>query len=179
MRDERKVWQLMGETSASIYPLAGAVMRPQFEKHFTEQRFYPLTFTAAQMAPKPISAKLLNSRNPYANPAGTESFLGDTAKAGYIDPDGQGSYVVSEKGANAIHDVHEVFYNHINKTNRFPTEKLKELDNLLDKLVTACTKADLPNGTLCLDISHNGHPAVEAASLAQIDQQLERYPRLP
>ena len=48
MRDELKVWDLMGETSASIYPLAQAIMGAQFEKHFTEQRFYQPTFIAVQ-----------------------------------------------------------------------------------------------------------------------------------
>ena len=173
MLDERKVWELMGETSGSIFPLAQEVMRPQFEEHFTEQRFYPLTFTAAQVAPKPISAGLLNKRNPYANPAGNEALLRDTSEAGYLDPVGQGDYLVSEKGANAIRDVHEVFYNYINRINRFPKDKLQELDTLLEALVSACTKADFPNGTLRLDISHNGHPQVEPASLARIDQLLD------
>ena len=173
MRDEHKVWQLMGETSASIYPLAQAVMRPQFEKYFTEQRFYPLTFTAAQLAPKPVSLDLLNKHNPYANPATTKALLADTAEAGYLDPDGAGGYVVSQKGADAIYTVHETFYNYINKINQFSSDKLKELDILLDKLVSACTKADFPGGTFRLDISHNGHPQVEPASLAKIDQHLD------
>lgn len=173
MPDERNVWELMGETTRSIFPLAQEVMRPQFEKHFPEQRFYALTFTAAQMAPKPISAELLNRRNPYANPAGTEALLKDTAEAGYLDPDGQGGYLVSEKGAKAIQDVHGIFYKHVNQINRFPKEKLQELDVLLDKLVSACTEADFPEGTLRLDISHNGHPRVEPASLARIDQHLD------
>jgi len=173
MRDERKVWELMGETTASIFPLARDITGPLFEKYFTEQRFYPITFTAAQIAPRSITADLLNKRTPYANPAGAESLLADTTEAGYLDADGKGGYVVSEKGATAIHDVHEAFYNHINKVNRFPADKLKELDALLDKLVEACAKADFPNGVLCLDISHNGHPTVEPASLAKIDQHLD------
>ena len=173
MRDERKTWELMGETSASIFPLARTITGPLFEEHFTEQRFYPITFTAAQLVPKSISANLLNRRNPYANPAATETLLADTAKAGYLEPDVKGNYVASEKGIHAIQAVHEAFYSHVNKINRFPADKLKELAGLLGKLVTACTKADFPDGTLRLDISHNGHPAVEPASLAKIDQHLD------
>lgn len=173
MPDERKVWELMGETSGSIFPLAQEVMRPQLEEHFSERRFYPLTFTAAQMAPRPISAELLNRRNPYANPARTEALLREAAQAGYLDPDGQGGYLVSERGAKAIQDVHGVFYKQINQINRFPKEKLQELDALLEALVSACAKADFPDGALRLEISHNGHPGVEPASLARIDQLLD------
>ncbi len=154
MRAERKVFELMGETSASIFPLAQEVMGSLFEKHFSEQRFYqptflasqiapkPIsaTFLASQIAPKPISADLVGKRNPYANPAGTEKTLADAAEAGYLDPDGKGGYVVSEKGANAIHTAHEAFYDHINKVNQYFGNKLEELAALLDKLVEACAK---------------------------------------
>jgi len=173
MRNEHQVWKLMGEVSGSIFPLAQSIMQAQFEKHFSEQRFYAPTFTASNLAPKPISVTLLGQRNPYANPAEVGKLLADTADAGYLDPDSKGGYVVSEKGANAIRTVHEAFYNLINKVNQYPADKLKELAALVDKLVEACTKADLPNGTLCLDISHNGHPKVEAGSLAEVDQHLD------
>jgi len=82
MRDDRKVWDLIGETSGSIYPLAQDVMGPEFEKHFTEQRFYQPTFIAIQVAPKPISVELYRKRNPYANPTGVEQLLADVAEAG-------------------------------------------------------------------------------------------------
>ena len=173
MRNERKVWELMRDVSSSIYPLAQSIMQAQFEKYFSEQRFYPPTFIAYQIAPKNISVELLDKRNPYVNPTWQEKRLADTAKVGYLDLDGMGGYVISEKGANAINAVHGAFYNHINKVNRFPTNKLEELAALLDKLVGACAKTDIPNDTLCLDISHNGHPKVESGSLAQIDQYLD------
>ena len=173
MRDERKVFDLIGETSASIYPLAQDIMGSQFEKHFSEQRFYGPTFLAAQIAPKSISVNLYSKRNPYAQPEGFKKTLADAAETGYLEPDGKGGYVVSEKGANTIQTVHEAFYDHINKINRLSGDKLKVLAELLDKLVSACTKADLPNGMLCLDISHYGHPKVEPASLAQVDQHLD------
>ncbi len=34
-------------------------------------------------------------------------------------------------------------------------------------------KSNLDTGTFCLDISHNGHPEVEADSLAKVDQHLD------
>jgi len=173
MRNERKVFELMGETSASIFPLARDIMGKQFEKHFSEQRFYGPTFLASQIAPKSISVDLMSKRNPYTNPAGTEKNLADAAEAGYLNPDGKGGYVVSEKGANAIQTVHDAFYGHINEVNQHFGNKLEELAALLEKLVDACTKADLSNGCLSLEISHNGHPKVEAGSLAQVDQLLD------
>ena len=173
MRDERIVWELMGETSATIFPLAQEIMGPQFEKHFTEQRFYGPTFIAAQIAPKSISVDLYSKRNPYARPEGFATTLADAAESGYLDRGGKGGYVVSEKGANAIQTVHDAFYSHINEVNLFLGNKLEELAALLDKLVEACTKADLSNEILCLDISRNGHPRVEAGSLAQVDQLLD------
>lgn len=173
MRDERKVFDLMGETSASIYPLAQSIMGPQFEKHFSEQRFYGPTFLAAQIAPKPISVDLYGKRNPYSQPEGFKATLADATEAGYLNPDGNGGYVVSEKGANAIQTVHEAFYGHINQVNQFPVDKLKELEAILDKLVEACRKADLSNQCLFLNVSHNGHPRVEPATLARVDQRLD------
>ena len=173
MRDERKVFELMGETTASIFPLAQEVMGPQFEKNFSEQRFYGPTFIAAQIAPKAISVDLYSKRNPYAQPEGFKTTLADAAEAGYLDADGKGGYVVSEKGAKAIQTVHDAFYGHINEVNQYFGNKLEELAALLDKLVEACTQADLSNGCLCLDISRNGHPKVDAASLAHVDQLLD------
>ncbi len=173
MRDNQKTWELIGETSASIYPLAQDIMGAQFEKHFSEQRFYNPTFVASYLALKPLTAELYSKRNPYAKPEGVSKLLADTAKADYLNPGEKGGYVASEKGANAIRATHEAFYNHINELNKFPAEYLEELDTIFDKLVLACTKNDLPNGNLCLEISHNGHPKVEAGSLAKIDQHLD------
>ena len=173
MRNERKVFELMGETSQSIFPLAREIMGSQFEKHFTEQRFYGPTFLASQVAPKSISVDLISKRNPYGNPAGTEKTLADAAEAGYLEPDGKGGYVASEKGAKAIQTVHDAFYGHINEVNQFFGNKLEALAALLVKLVEACTKADLSNGCLSLNISHNGHPKVEVGTLAQVDQLLD------
>ena len=173
MRNKRKVFELMGETSQSIYPLAQDIMGPLMEKHFSERRFYQLTLLASQIAPKSISVDLYGKRNPYAQPEGVKTTLADAAEAGYLDPDGKGGYVVSEKGANAIRSAHQAFYDHINKANQYWGDKLEELAALLNKLVEACTKADLSNGGLCLDISHNGHSKVEPASLAEVDQRLD------
>lgn len=173
MREELTVFELMGETSGSIFPLAQDIMRPLFKEHFSEQRFYGPSFTAQNIAPKPISVELLNKRNPYANPAGLEKLLKEAAQAGYLESKGEGNYVISEKGARAINRTNNAFYNHINKINHFPAEKLNELTGLLGRLVDASSKADLANGTLALDISRSGHPTVEAGSLAQADQQLD------
>jgi len=173
MREEQKVFELMGETSSSIFPLAQHIMRPLFEEHFTEQRFYGPTFTAQNIGPKPISVELLNKRNPYANPAGLEKLLTEAAQAGYLESRGDGNFVISEKGAHAINSTNKVFYNHINRVNQFPAKKLNALTGLLGRLVDASSKADLANGRLALDISRSGHPAVEVASLAQADQQLD------
>ena len=173
MRNERKVWHLMNETSGSIFPLAQAIMGETFAKHFTDQRFYPFTFTAAQLAPKSYTADLLHRRNPYNNPSSIKSLLAEIAAAGYIDSDGKGGYTASEKGKVAVQTVHQVFYEYINNVNLLPAAKLKELAALLEKLVISCVKTNISNDHLNLDISHNGHPAVESGSLARVDQYLD------
>ena len=53
MRGEKKIYQLLGETSASIFPLAQEIMGPLFEKYFSEQRFYQPTFLAYRLSPEP------------------------------------------------------------------------------------------------------------------------------
>jgi len=167
------VRELFGQTSQSIYPLAQSIMQPLFEEYFTEQRFYLPTFIASQVSPKPISVTLIGKRTPYQNPEAVEKTLVDAAEAGYLKTENNGSYVVSQKGAQAIEDVHLAFYNHVNEINQFSTKKMKALADLLGKLVQACSQADLDYGTICLDISHNGHPEVDADSLAKVDQHLD------
>jgi len=172
MRDEQKVWQLMGDTSGSIYPLAQDIMRESFEQNFTERRFY-LPILIISGISGSLTVDLYSKRNPYSNPAGLEKLFADIASAGYFDEDGNGGYLLSEKGTNAIKSTNETFYNHISKVDQFPADKRKELTALLGKLVDACSKADLVNGRLSFEISRNGHPTVEADSLAQIDQHID------
>ena len=172
MRDEQKVWQLMGDTSGSIYPLAQDIMREQFEKLFTERRFY-LPILIASGISGSLTVDLYSKRNPYANPAGLEKLFADIASAGYFDEDSSGGYMLSEKGRHAFNSTNETFYNHLNKVDQFPADKRKELTALLNKLVEACKKADLANSRLSFEISHNGHPTVEADTLSQIDQHID------
>jgi DNA-binding PadR family transcriptional regulator len=148
-------------------------MDPLFEEIFSERRFYIPTFFASQISPNPVSAALLVKRTPYQNPEAVEKTLVDSVEAGYLKTENNGSYVVSQKGAQAIEDVHLAFYSHIVEINQFPAKKMRALADLLGKLVQACIQANLDNGTICLDISHNGHPGVEAHSLAKVDQYLD------
>ena len=173
MRDEPKVWQVMSDTSTSIYPLAQETTREQLEKHFTERRFYLPILVASGLTPKPISVEIYTKRNPYANPAGIKQLFADVASAGYFEPGDNNSYLLSEKGSNAINSTNDHFYNHLYQVNQFPTDKRKELTSLLSKLIEACKKADIINGSLSFNISHNAHPKVETDSLSQIDQLID------
>lgn len=173
MRDNLKTWQLMSDTSSSIYPLAQEVMREQFESRFSERRFYTPCLIASGLAPNPITVEVYSKRNPYANPSGINNLLVDMASAGYLDQDGNGGYLLSVKGATAVSSTNDTFYRHINKVDQFPADKREELAALLAKLVVAATEAELDNGNLCLNISFNGHPKVEADTLAVIDQRID------
>ncbi len=173
MSDQQKVFQLMSEVSGSIFPLGREVVMPLFEKHFTEQRFYMPTFMANNLLPKPISADVLSKRTPYGKPENYAITLADTAEAGYLDADGAGGYIVSEKGAQAINESHTAFYGHINKQSQFPADKMAKIAALLKKLVLSSTQAEFKNGTTALDISYGGHPEVDSGTLAEVDQHLD------
>jgi ribosomal protein S19E (S16A) len=173
MRDEQKVFQLLRENTTSIYPLAQEITGPLFEKHFTERRFYVPTFIAYNLSPKPVTAELLWQRTPYMNPESLGGILADTAEEGYLERDGEGGYLISEKGKAIIDEIHDSFYGHINKVNQFPEEKMMELISLLDKLVEACAITTFPTGNPCFEVLHNGHPAVEPGTLARVDQLLD------
>ncbi|MCP4142546.1 MAG: hypothetical protein GY755_20090 [Chloroflexi bacterium] len=173
MTDKKKVFALMGEVTGSIFPLGREVVMPLFEKHFTEQRFYQPTFMAFNTAPKPISVEVLSKRTPYGNADVYAKTLADTAEAGYLDADGAGGYIVSEKGTQAIAESHTAFYAHITEISQFPAEKMAKLAALLQKLVDSCTQVEFKSGTIALDISHGGHPKVESGSLAEVDQHLD------
>jgi predicted transcriptional regulator len=148
-------------------------MQPLFEEYFSEQRFYVPTFVASQVAPKPISVALLGKRTPYQNPKTVKNTLVAAIEVGYLQSEGNGNYIISEKGTQVIKDIHFAFYDQINKINKFPPEKMKALASLLSKLVDGCIKSNLDTGTICLVISHNGHPGVEVDSLAIVDQHLD------
>jgi len=173
MREEQKIWQQIRDTSSSISALAEDLSARLTKEHFSEQRLFGPTDTANKLAPKPLSAQMLNRRTPYTNLSRFVKLLADTAQAGYLKQDGADGYVITEKGAAAIKATNGAFYQHVNQVNQFPAEKLKELSSFIRRLVEASAKAGLPNGTFCFDISHNGHLAVEAGSLAQIDQHID------
>ena len=173
MRDEKKVFQLFGETSASIYPLARDVMRPLFEEYFSEQRFYQAIFFACNLRPDPITPELFLKRNPYAKPESVTEILVDAAEAGYLVADGQGGFQPAEKGSSAIEAVHKAFYAKANQINQFPDEKLKELASLLAKLVGSVDQLELAGGKICYKASHGGQIQVEPGTLAQVDQLLD------
>lgn len=146
---------------------------PLFEKHFTEQRFYMPTFMASNTAPNPISVDLLSKRTPYGNSENYAKTLADAAEAGYLKADGTGSYVVSEKGANAIEESHTSFYAHINEISQFPADKMAKLATFLSKLVDSCAQTDFKTGRTAFDISNGGHPKVDVGTLAEVDQHLD------
>ena len=172
MRDEKKIFQLIGETTASIYPLTRDMMRPLFEKHFSEQRFYGPTFLAFQLKPQPISAKLLDRRNPYNNPDDRHEILSGAAEAGYLVADGD-RYRISDRGAKIISDIHQTFYDHVNQVNPIPQEKMSELAGYLHILVDAIIQSDPAGELFCFECSRRGHPDVESGTLAKVDQLLD------
>jgi hypothetical protein len=171
--EQRKVFQLFGETSASIFPLARDIMQAHFEEHFTEQRFYQPTFMAYNVSPEPISVDLFCKRTPYINPNAVDEFLAAAADESYLESDGAEGYLVSGKGTASINAVHNSFYDHINSINQFPEDKLKQLSELLGKIVNAVDNSDHLNDKVCFEISHGGHPDVGKGTLAQIDQHLD------
>ncbi len=173
MRDERIVYQLMRETSASIYPLSRDIMRPLFEEYFSEQRFYQPLFLAYNLGSEPISADLFQLRNPYANPDSVQEILEDAAEAGYLEKVSGGKYRPAKKGSSVIETVHEAFYNHVNQLNKFPVDQLKELCSLLAKLVESISQTDLPGRKICFDASFGGHIQVDHATLGRVDQHLD------
>jgi len=173
MRDEKRVFQLFGETSASIYPLSRDVMRPLFEEYFSEQRFYQLLFLAYNLMPEPISADLFQLRNPYANPGSVQEILEDAAAAGYLEKVGEGEFKPAQKGSSAIEFVHKAFYSHVNQVNQFHVEKLKELCSLMAKLVDSISQTDLGGRKICFDASYGGHLQVDHGTLARVDQHLD------
>ena len=173
MRDEKKVFQLFGETSASIYPLARDVMRPLFEKYFSEQRFYQAIFFAYNVRPEPVTPELFLKRNPYAKPESVIEILVDAAEAGYLVADGQGGFQPAEKGYSAIEAVHKAFYAKANQINQFPDGKLRELTSLLAKLVESVDQSELAGSKICYKASRGGHIQVEPGTLAQVDQLLD------
>lgn len=173
MRDEKSVFQLFGETSASIYPLARDVMRPLFEEYFSEQRFYQPLFLAYNLKSEPISADLFQLRNPYANPDSVQEILEDATEAGYLEKSGEGEYRPTQKGSSAIETVHEAFYNHVNQLKEVHADQLKELCSLLAKLVESISQADLGERKICFDASFGGHMQVDHGTLARVDQHLD------
>jgi len=173
MRDEKSVFQLFGETSASIYPLSRDVMRPLFEEYFSEQRFYQLLFLAYNLTPEPISAELFQLRNPYANPDSIQEILEDAAAATYLEKVAEGEFKPAQKGSSAIETVHKAFYSHVNQVNQFPAEQLKELCSLMAKLVDSISQTDLGGRKICFDASYGGHIQVDHGTLARVDQHLD------
>ena len=173
MRDQSKVFQLLGETTGSIFPLAGEIMGPLFEENFTEQRFYQPAFMAYQLAPKILTETLFQQRTPYTNPDAIHENLVDAVKAGYLEEEGVDGYRASQKGRDAIELVHKKFYNHINEVSQLPAEKMKSLAGMLRVLVEEVGKTELSSGNLSFSLVRDGHPEVNPGTLAEVDQLLD------
>ena len=173
MQKELKYLEILRETSYSIFPLAEDVMKEAFERAFAGQPFYNLVFTATNAASEPMSVEIFGKRNPYANPEAVKGLLADAEQAGYFKGNGDGTYTLTDQGAGAINATNQTFYGHINKINKFPADKLKELAGLLERLVESSAKAKFNNDGFCMEIGRAGHPKVDAGSLAQVDQLLD------
>lgn len=173
MRDQSQLFQLMGETSASIFPLAREIMQPLFEEYFSEQRFYQPVFIAYQRSPNTLTAAFYRKRAPYSNPDALKESLTDAAKSGYLEVEEGGAYRISDKGRHAIETVHEKFYGHINGINQFSSEKLESLAGFLRRLVGESAKAEFSSGIVNLGLVKGGHPWVEPGTLAEVDQLLD------
>ncbi len=172
MSEEKRVFQLLGETTASIYPLARDVMRPLFEEHFSEQRLYGSTFLAFQLQPQALTKELLLKRNPYINPRERTEVLSDAAKIGYLVQDGE-NFTISDQGKAIITDIHDKFYKTITQFDYFPADKRKSLAGILEVLVASAAHADLSGGKFCFDCSQKGHLPVRPGTLAHVDQLLD------
>ncbi len=171
VRDQ--VFQLLGETTGSIFPIAREIMTPLFEEYFSEQRFYQPTFIAYQFSPEKLTEAIYQKRAPYNNPEKIRENLEDAAQAGYLEKEGEGEYQISKKGKNAIDFVHDQFYGHINRVNQYPSDKLQTLAGLLGALVENAARAELNSGILSLELVQGGHPEVEPGTLAEVDQLLD------
>lgn len=173
MTKKMEVFQLLGEATASIFPLGRDILRPQFETYFSQQRYYGPTFLAYQLSPGSLTLALLRNRNPYNNPAALEEDLAGAAEEGYLDPDGEGGYQISESGADAIESIHQVFYNHLSQICQFPEEDLGSLAEMLGSLVESADQVGLEGGAYSFDCSFGGLPLAEPGSLGEIDQLLD------
>lgn len=173
MSVQEQVFTLLGETTASIFPLARETMGPLFEEHFVEQRFYQPTFIAYQLSPEKLTDSIYFKRGPYNNPEGIRENLEDAATAGYLAKEGEGEYLISEKGRHAIDFVHEKFYQHINKVHQYSGDKLQVMADILGKLVKSAAETELSTGILSLELVQGGHPEVEPGTLAEVDQLLD------
>ena len=173
MSVQNEVFQLLGETAASIFPLAREIMVPLFEEKFEEQRLYQPTFMAFQLSPEMLTETIYLKRVPYSNPDALRENLADAVKTGYLEEEGAGGYKPSQKGREVIQLVHEKFYSHVNAINQFPVDKMKELAGLLRLLVEEVSKAELSTGILSLDLVRDGHPEVDSGTLAEVDQLLD------
>lgn len=172
MKNDKEMYELIRETSFSIYPIIEDITYV-FEEYFTERRFFQSTFLVYCVKPKPLTPELYCKRRPYINPISVNQLLVETKDAGFLKSLGKNEYMITESGTAGVEAVHDTFYKRINEMNEFPQEKLKELIDILSKLVKACSKVKFNSGNVCFNASHYGHPKTVNGTLAQVDQLLD------
>ena len=172
MKKDKELYELIRETSFSIYPIIQDITY-LFEEYFRERKFFQSTFLAYCIKPKPLTPELYCKRSPYVNPISVNRLLVETKDAGFLKFIGEDEYMITESGTAGIEAIHDTFYKRINEMNEFPQEKLKRLIDILTKLVKACSKVKFNSGNVCFNASYYGHPKIVNGTLAQVDQLLD------
>jgi predicted transcriptional regulator len=172
---QKRTWDVLQALTGAIPGSVRDEIVPRFNEYGLNEPpgAYAVLLHTEGTAPDPISADTLGILGAYTRPARFEQLLAEAAEAGFIEPVSEGQYVATEKGRDALHKLHDIFYTKLGEVSTLADDDLVQAEALLQKVIEASATAEEPEIKWGLTTTRRRHPEKEYPPLARIDHRLD------
>lgn len=165
-------WTQIRQLARAIFPITRQAVNETLERYFdSPQAFFP-TLMAFGAQPAPLSVADYRRRYPYTKPERARALLSIAADSGCLTEE-DGTFLLSDKGREAIVQVNDNFYRALAALDPLPRDESSGLAGLLERVVESAIAADLPAEKWSLTNIDSCHPEKDYGPLARIDQLID------
>jgi hypothetical protein len=143
MMDRKELWTLLEEAMRSFMPHYQVAMRKAIEDTGVPDSWGILNL-ARGCHPEPFSLERFQSMAPYSAPTRLAEMLETVAQAELLERVGDGVYVLTDEGLQAVDGVFEAAHRALESAEPLPQAELDQLNKLLWRVVKATLEAPEP-----------------------------------
>jgi Mn-dependent DtxR family transcriptional regulator len=170
MTDKQQLWTGATEAMQAIMPFYRQAMTQAIEKSGVANWF---TLTLARgAAPEPFSALRFHGLYPYVSLQRQTDMLTELAKGAFLEAVGSDAYRITERGREILAGIYHPAYESMQAVAPLSPDEMKQLNDLLWRVVQAALNAPEPKDKLGITASRANDPGEGWGAIVKTDQYL-------